>query len=38
MGGGGYNGTVVTGTGYISFANYPFDPPPLGQGYANISI
>ena len=36
MGGGGYNGTVVTGTGYISFANYPFDPPPLGQGYVTF--
>ncbi len=36
MGGGGYNGTVVTGTGYVSFATYPFAPPPLGQGYATF--
>ena len=36
MGGGGYNGTVVPGTGYVSFATYPFEAPPLGQGYATF--
>ena len=36
MGGGGYNGTVVAGTGYVSFATYPFEAPPLGQGYATF--